>query len=145
MNEHKEILFQYIQEKHIFTLSVFTGSRVHSAPLFYDFDREEVGLIFMSEEKTIHVRALLLHPECSGAIYDDVRQVEKIRGLQMHGVAERLRVSPEDKKIKNYLKKFPEAQKHSGHFYNFKISWMKFTDNSVDFGFKREWGNDPFS
>ena len=145
MNNNRKIFNLYIIEHHVFTLSVIVSGRPHSAPVFYAFDDIDETLIFMSDPGTIHSRAITKTHFCSGAIYDSVRNVQQIKGLQFSGTVKPLTSSERKDKEAIYIKKFPEAENLPGTLYVFHIEWMKMTDNSVSFGFKREWGNDPFS
>jgi hypothetical protein len=145
MTYDRKILNHYLKEHHTFTLSVDVRGKPHSAPIFYAFDENDGSVIFMSDPDTIHGRAISENPSCSGAVHDNVRVVNKIRGLQFSGKVQPVNEADIDEKMQLYLKNFPEAENLSGTLYIFQIDWMKMTDNTVSFGFKREWGNDPFS
>ena len=144
MEDERKIFSVYLRDHFIFTLSVDASGRPHSAPVFYAFDESDGSLIFMSDPETIHGRVISLNPVCSGSIHDTIRDVGKIKGLQFSGKVHILN-DGRSEKTALYMKNYPEADKIFGAIYVFQIEWMKMTDNTVFFGFKREWGNDPYS
>jgi uncharacterized protein YhbP (UPF0306 family) len=110
-----------------------------ATPLFFVADGLE--LYWLSSTDSRHSRNLAHHPKCSVSVHVAVTDWRDIRGLQMDGdgyvAAER------EPAIARYRARFrlgPEFDSviEASTLYVFRPRWLRYLDNSLGFGFKRE-------
>jgi len=130
----------FLSRRHVMSLAVLSEGGPYAVPLFYLYDAASNSLIFKSDVDTVHSRAIERNGACSGSIYDPQTDVKKIKGLQFLGSVKMVREGT-DKLAAAYEAAFPEASQIEGAHYRITVRWMKLTDNSVAFGFKKIWQN----
>ena len=136
-NKAESAICDYLESKHVFVLSVASGIETHSAPLFFKFDRLNMGILFQSSEKSLHSEILEKNPDCSGCVFDETRDVSRIRGIQFQAVYDKKHDSGELKE--SFKSDFPESDLIPAKFYYLQITSAKMTDNTVSFGHKRRY------
>ncbi|QNN25179.1 pyridoxamine 5'-phosphate oxidase family protein [Planctomycetales bacterium ZRK34] len=114
----------------------------HAANLNFVAD-DDLHIYWVSHPDSAHTRHHLARPRVAIAAYVPFEQPNDIRGLQAHG-----HVAPiDDKDFKEvfrlFREKFPYAIGFEEHirneqFYRFTPTWVRWIDNSINFGFKVE-------
>jgi len=93
-----------------------------------------LSFIVAGSDDTTHVRAALGRV-VSGTVALDTKVIGRIEGLQFKG--EFMRASELEEKI--YFKRFPYAIPMKPQIFSVKLSWIKFTSNTLGFGKKIIW------
>lgn len=136
---------EFFQRNHIMCLATASGSQPYSTPLFYHFSANDVVFSFLSSLQTRHAAESLRNESVSAAIYAPHRDVAMLQGAQVLGT---VRMHPPreletSKDFAGYREKFPECQPLLGdpelRFWTLRAHWIKFTDNTVHFGYKEIW------
>ena len=145
---------QILGEHHTVTISTRDETSVWSATVFYVSD-QNMNLFFLSSEKSKHIKHIEQNNEVSAAIYKDQSDWEKIKGIQLSGVVEKLEGSDREKVIDEYLEKYEflkkvinepksEDEERIGSqfisipFFKLKPIFIRLIDNEVAFGHKKE-------
>jgi uncharacterized protein YhbP (UPF0306 family) len=140
-----EAICEFFQQNHIMCLATVSDGQSYSTPLFYYFHGEDHSLCFLSSLKTRHARELLQNQNVSAAIYAPHRDMARLQGVQMTGS-----VRMHDPEVfqtlsafAGYRERFPECGPLLGdlelRFWTFHPDWIKFTDNTIRFGYKQIW------
>ena len=103
----------------------------------------ELNLYFMSDTKTAHAHHIAAHPMIAASLHAPARMWQQVRGVQLRGVCEA--VGEDERKTAHdlYLLKFPHIKEvprlvEEMTFYRLRPTWIRWTDNSVHFGYKFE-------
>jgi len=114
-----------------------------SAPVYYVSD-DQLNLYWLSSANVRHSVNLTAQARVSGAVYPAVWQWNEISGVQIEGEAAMIK----DDRIREqilllYLRKFAlppafDAAIASSGLYVLRPRWMRWVDNSVEFGYKAE-------
>lgn len=131
-----DIIRSFLLQHHVFVLATAAGAVPHCASVFYLFDEQDAALVFRSSGGTRHVQELLCNPHASGAVYEETRDVARIRGIQVHGIV--AETTCQDA-ISRYLSVFPEAASFRAPFWSLRIESAVLTDNSRGFGSRVRW------
>ena len=115
-----------------------------ATPLFFAY-QFPLRLIFLSDPETPHMQNLERSATAAAALYPEVRDYQKIRGVQVKGrVAE---VPPElyEESMAIYQLRFSFIQKlpaalESSQLYHLQPTWLRLIDNRQGFGYKQEAG-----
>lgn len=139
-----ERLERFLDENQILCVATAASGQSYSAPVFYAYLRETVGLAFLSDLDSRHGRDALANPQASGAIASSGKSIGDIRGVQILGRIVCLGatdglVGAAAETYSRFLDRIPEARGQSSCLWEFACDWMKFTDNSREFGFKEIW------
>lgn len=127
-------LIEFIQEHHLLSLCTCKDNIPHSASCFYAFFEEKMRFIVASDEKTKHMQNLLENHHFAGTIALETKEVGKIRGIQFNGVMKKTTL----KEKTLYLKKYPFAVALNPTLWSLHVEYIKFTDNRLGFGKKKE-------
>lgn len=127
------------------TLSLATvdpAGKPHAANLYFVAD-EPLNLHFVSDPKSAHCRHLQARPDVAATIYEPVASWQEIRGVQLHGRAAPIADDHWDAVWRLYVDRFPnvadmEPLVRKQRFYRISPTWLRWIDNTVRFGFKRE-------
>ena len=96
-------------------------------------------LVFKSDKDTKHIKDALQNKHIAGTIIPDKTEIGKIKGIQFNGIFK----EPQDDLLSeaktNYYKRFPFARAFKGNLWLVKLTYVKFTDNTLGFGRKLEW------
>lgn len=106
---------------------------------FFAFDEKSLVLYFKSSSETRHAQLLKKNGAVAGTIQPDKLNPLAIKGLQFTGVM----VEPNDPLAANafsvYHKKYPFAIAMKGDVLTIKLTAIKMTDNTLQFGKKIAW------
>lgn len=127
-------LIEFIKEHHLLTLCTCKKNIPYSANCFYAFSEKEMRFIIASDEKTDHIKNLQINPNFSGTIALETKEVGKIRGIQFRGTMQN--ASKKEKTL--YLKTYPYAVALNPTIWSLHVDYIKFTDNRLGFGQKKE-------
>jgi uncharacterized protein YhbP (UPF0306 family) len=119
----------------------------YSTPLYYCSDCE-LSLFYFSSKESQHSNHIIKSNEISVGIYNQHHSVKDLKGLQIKGIAKIINeIGLKDKIKELYSAKFADIIKRefidlelvSKDLYEICPYWIKLVDNSVKFGFKKEW------
>lgn len=130
----RENFDKFIIENEILTLCVVNQKLPYCANSFYAYDSLNSAFIIAGSSSSKHIK-FGLEKAVSGTIFTDTKKIKAIKGLQFCGHLKKANLS--EKKL--YYKRFPFALLHKGEIFTLLVSWAKFTDNSVKFGYKEIW------
>lgn len=134
----KKIL-NYISENKVLTLATSINGIPYCANCFYAFDIDNQHLIFLSDDKTRHIKEAIENNNVGGSIQNGVTTVAKLQGIQFTGVF----INPTKEQQKAfyniYYNKFPFAKVKPSPVWGIKLNWIKMTDNTLGFGKKLKW------
>jgi len=116
----------------------------HAAPVYFVEDAR-MRLYFFSEAKSLHSQDVAKNPKAAAAIYPECEGWRDIKGLQLRG--EVYLVEPSEtwnSAWKRYQVKFRFVRAlktvvAQNQLFVFIPSWIRLVDNSLGFGFKKEW------
>ncbi|RLA72798.1 MAG: hypothetical protein DRG78_23330 [Epsilonproteobacteria bacterium] len=128
-------LIEFIKEHHVLCLSTCKDNLPYSASCFYAFFKNEMRFIIASDEKTEHIQNLKDNPAFAGTISLETKEVGKIRGIQFRGNIQK--ANSKEKAI--YIKTYPYAIALNPTLWSLHVEYIKFTDNRLGFGKKREY------
>lgn len=112
-------------------------------PLFYWMD-EALDLFWFSSVSSDHSRDLARQPAAALSIYGQTEDWKQIRGVQMRGRAEQIADPELRRRVETAyaerfrLSAFLRLALRRSALYRFQPKWVRYVDNSVRFGFKRE-------
>ena len=127
-------LIEFIKEHHLLTLCTCKENMPYSASCFYAFFEDEMRFIIASDEKTDHIKNLQKNPNFSGVIALETKEIGKIRGIQFKGTIKVANI----KEKKLYFKTYPYAITLNPTLWSLHVEYIKFTDNRLGFGKKKE-------
>lgn len=130
---------QFLKEQTIAVVSVVSNERPHSFSCFYAFDEISDSLLFKSSSGTMHIEAVKKNCFVSGCINSPDISIASLKGIQFAG--ECTIADTEGEAAKVYYKKHLVAKLKAGELWQIKLTWLKFTNNSLGFGTKLEWTN----
>jgi uncharacterized protein YhbP (UPF0306 family) len=130
-----ESIIEFINNHHLLSLSTCKDNLPWSASCFYAFDKNNFVFVIASDEKTLHVKNLLINPNYSALIALETKEVGKIQGLQFRGVINKS--SSKEKAL--YLKTYPYAIALNPTLWTLSVEYLKFTNNKLGFGKKLEY------
>jgi uncharacterized protein YhbP (UPF0306 family) len=142
-----EAILALLREHFVLSLATCGTTGSHSAPLYYVLDEVEGGapsLVFTSDPGSLHCCQLEENPRVSAAIHLETRDVEALRGVQLHGRCRRMEGEEASRAQEIYVAAFPAAGallklRREMRFYRVEMDWAKLTDNRRGFGFKLVW------
>jgi uncharacterized protein YhbP (UPF0306 family) len=154
-SEHRlrKLARDLIGQESTMTLATARGDVPWSAPVYYVYLKS--CFYFFSDPTSRHIEESLASAQASSSIYADVSTWQEIRGLQMSGRIETVRVGLEAiEVIRAYLKKFPFTKdffdagqpldldafvkRFHVRLYRFKPTLVYYLDNGIRFGFREE-------
>jgi len=114
----------------------------HAANLYFAAD-PALKLHFVSDPASLHCRHLQARPVVAATVYEPVDHWQEIRGVQLHGRAAPINDREWETVWRLYLDRFPgvadmEHRVRKQRFYRITPNWLRWIDNTVRFGFKRE-------
>ncbi len=125
------------------TLATCINNFPFCAPCFFAYNEELNILVIKSSPETLHVQQALANPQVAGTILPDKMDLARIKGIQFNA----LFISPEGhmtaQSKKSYYLKYPFALAIPGELWTLRLTRIKMTDNTLGFGKKLIWENDP--
>lgn len=144
MNDTREVIQAFLESQSTLALATVNASaQAEATPLFYVSD-EALNLYWLSSETSRHSVNLAARPHVAATIYPAVWNWNDIRGVQIEGEAQAVRDEfVRDRVLQRYLAKFLlpasfDAQIAATRLYILTPSWIRWLDNSVQFGYKTE-------
>ncbi|PCJ28369.1 MAG: hypothetical protein COA97_01705 [Flavobacteriales bacterium] len=132
-------IIDYLQKNKVLTIATSVNNQPYCANCFYVFDEMDKTLIFLSDNKTRHIKEAIQNNEIGGSVQNGVTTVTKIQGIQFTGKF----ISPTEEQAKGYYKtyyqKFPFAKAKPSLIWAIQLNWVKMTDNTLGFGKKLIW------
>lgn len=116
----------------------------HAAAVYFACD-EVINLYYFSNPTSQHALDLTLNPQAAATIYSECQGWLDIRGLQLRGEVQTVAPGMDwDKGWQLYIEKFPFVKGLQiivslNQMYQFKATWMRWTDNRLGFGHQEEW------
>ncbi len=130
---------RFIKRHNVLTLATLYNDGPYCCNCFYVFDEENVRFVILSEDKTQHIKNILMNNRVGGTIYLETIVVGKIQGVQFTGIINR----PDNKEINKlrlkYLKRYPFAVFKIEDIWVIDVDFIKYTDNRLGFGKKLIW------
>jgi uncharacterized protein YhbP (UPF0306 family) len=129
------------------TLSLATVSaegEVSIAPVFYYVD-PQLHLYWFSSAKSEHSRNLRFKSIVSASVYHSTAEWKQIHGVQIRGTVQRVLEKEEyDSISRAYRERFHlgsifQIAMNASVLYRLEPTWIRYIDNSVHFGYKREY------
>ena len=136
----------FLQEHHVLTLSTVADDQPYSCACFYVF--RFPYFVFASHPETRHAREMRRNSKVAIAVHSMVRTVADIKGVQATGRCVDISEQPYPPVAlvelrEHYLEEFPEANEIPASFWGVTVDFIKMTDNSVRFGHKIIWQDQP--
>lgn len=114
-------------------------SKPYCINCFYTYDEESNTLVFKSSYGTKHDAFVKAGADVAGTIVPDTVSVMSLKGIQFSGKLLDKKEMDELKLNTRYLKEFPMSLALPGYVWAVKLSFLKFTDNTLGFGNKTVW------
>lgn len=132
-------ILSFIGRHHVLTLATSAGENVWCAQVFYVFNPEQASFYFTSSNETLHVRQMCHNCFVAGGIVLETKTVGLVQGLQLQGVATKLKEEEKKEPLALYTKRFPVAKLMETHLWRLDVTLLKYTDNKLIFGKKLLW------
>lgn len=142
MEKPDKIILEFLKKHHVLTLATAINNEPWCANCFYSFLKDEMILVFTSDEKTKHIQDALQNNIVAGSIVLETSVVGKIQGIQLTGILTESSGELGSKEQISYLKRFPFAVLSNTKLWMFRIKTVKMTDNRLGFGKKLYWERD---
>lgn len=139
MEKPDKIILEFLKKHHVLTLATALNNEPWCANCFYSFLKDELILVFTSDEKTKHIQDALQNNIVAGSIVLETSIVGKIQGIQLTGLLTESSGELGSKEQICYLKRFPFAVLSNTKLWVFTIKTVKMTDNRLGFGKKLYW------
>ena len=129
-------MIRFIKEHHVLSLATIHKNSPSLCSVFYTFMSEENCFIFASESKSEHIQNIMKNNTVAACIHDEVRDVRRIKGIQVKGKVLKADAHHDEA----YIKTFPEAQEIKKEVWILELTELKYTDNeNIGFGQKETW------
>lgn len=104
---------------------------------------DALNLYFISHPESAHSVHIRKRPQVAVAAYGSLKMWQQVRGVQLHGQCRELGEDVFDATWRMFIKRFPghtEIENHAraARFYCISPNWIRWSDNSVHFGYKVE-------
>ena len=139
MEKPDKIIIEFLKKHHVLTLATSVDNQPWCCNCFYAFLKEEMVLVFTSDEKTKHIQNSLQNCKVAGSVVLETSVVGKIQGIQLTGTLNESQGELATKVQLTYLKRFPFAVLSNTKLWVFSIETAKMTDNRLGFGKKILW------
>ncbi|MCR4941663.1 MAG: hypothetical protein K5978_02565 [Campylobacter sp.] len=130
--DSKIIKFLHFQEL-LCLCTLDENSLPYASSAYYAFDEKNLRLLLAGGAESSHIQSLKYCDKVSGAIAYNNQGLVKIQGVQFRGIMKKA------EKYAEYFKKFPFALAMKAEIYEIKLTWIKYTDNTLGFGKKLIW------
>lgn len=138
-----EVISEFIEENKIASIC-FTDKeqKPHCLTCFYYYEAEESCLVFKSSYGTQHDMYIKANTPVAGTILPPANDLLKIKGIQFSGhIITEAKNGVEKLKL-HYTMKYPRSITLPGYIWVVKLSYIKFTRNSLGFSNKLIWDSD---
>ena len=129
------IITAFLKKHHLLTLATSHNNIPYCASCFYSFIEESAIFVIATDvTKTRQGKEAIENTYVAGTVALETKMVGKIQGVQFSG--EFQEANKQEKKA--YFKRFPYALAMQPTLWSIKITYLKFTDNTLGFGKKLE-------
>jgi len=132
-------IVNYLTDNKVLTIATSVNDVPYCANCFYVFDEVQKIFIFLSEDRTRHIKEALENISVGGSIQNGITTVAKIQGIQFTGVFINPTAEQQQQFYKIYYNRFPFAKVKPAPIWGIQINWLKMTDNTLGFGKKTTW------
>ena len=137
--KEEEKIWAFIRQQTVLNLATTKDGVPWVASCFFALELGHKLLVFKSDKTSRHIEEALSNIEVAGSILPDKLKVGKVRGIQFQGEfqtdgGEILATAKE-----KYYKKYPYARAVPGDIWTIKLTYVKYTDNTLGFGKKLIW------
>ncbi|MCX8650489.1 pyridoxamine 5'-phosphate oxidase family protein [Gilliamella sp. B2776] len=133
-------ILKFIKINHILTLSVITpDNSPWACNVFYVLDEVPFNLYFLTELKTEHAKAMLMHPNVAGTITVEPKTIAQIQGIQFLAQAKQLQGEQAKDAYRQYYRAFPFARMMKAPIWSLQLQQIKMTNNLLGFAHKTHW------
>lgn len=126
---------EYLSSRHVFAMATCEADQPYCAFCFYALDFPD--FVFATDPATRHGREMQLSGQAAVGVFDATTDPAAIRGVQLTGSVASL--APDDGLREVYFRRFAYAESMKPTLWTFRAAWLKMTDNTVHFGYKRIW------
>jgi uncharacterized protein YhbP (UPF0306 family) len=114
----------------------------HAANVYFVVD-DQLDLLYVSDTRSAHALHTAKRPVVAATIYPHVDEVQEIRGVQLRGEVHPIASAEWANVWGSYKARFPfvemfEQLVREQQFYRLRPHWLRYIDNRVQFGFRRE-------
>ncbi len=144
MTQEQSRIWQYLQDNHVINIAVCCPHDHWAFTAFYAPDTENSHLIIFSGATTRHGIIMQQQPQITGTISDPHQQIAHLTGLQFTGIITLVAEEEQARAFTIYQQAFPfikEMPKEAA--WHLSFDHLKLTDNSLGFGTKIEWKEQP--
>ncbi len=106
---------------------------------FYVYDEESNALVFKSSYGTKHDVLVKPGAAVAGTVVPESVSVLSLKGIQFSGQLMDPKEMDQYKLSSRYVKEFPMSLALPGYVWAVKLSFLKYTDNTLGFGNKTIW------
>ncbi|MEE9212540.1 MAG: pyridoxamine 5'-phosphate oxidase family protein [Phycisphaeraceae bacterium] len=136
-------LRKFLRQINVISVATIDDSGLPHAINAYFAADHQLNLFFVSDTASAHCRHVVNRPRVAVTAFAPVRMWQQVRGVQIHGNCSPIEPGMWDDVWSIYLDKFPqmaEIEQHirASQFYWVQPTWIRWTDNSVHFGYKVE-------
>lgn len=134
-------IVRYLTKMKVCSMATTVNNVPYCANCYYAFDEKTSLILFLSDEKTRHIKEALQNKNVAGTIYSNAKTIATLKGIQFTG---KFIVPTEENKAKFYsiyYKKYPFAKLKPAPIFGILLDFVKMTDNSLGFGTKIIWEN----
>jgi len=132
-------IVSYINSNQVFIMATAYDNKPYCANCFYVFVEETKTLIFLSDDKTKHIKEAMKNKRVGGSIWNGITEVPELQGIQFIGQFIKPTKEQNITYYAHYYKKFPFAKKMPSPIWGVQLKWIKMTDNTLGFGTKLIW------
>lgn len=143
LSGQKEAIWSYLLSNHVLSITAYSRNDAWSANLFYAGDPQQDCVYVMSSISTKHGALMKQQPVVSGTISGQEEDMTKLKGIQFLGIATVLPESDCDTALAIYQQRFPIAKHMQETLWKITFTVLKYTDNSLGFGTKLFWQQQP--
>ncbi|SCC34340.1 hypothetical protein GA0061081_12220 [Gilliamella bombicola] len=131
---------KFIKKNHVLTLSVILPDNTPWAcNTFYVFNEQLMHLYLLSELKTQHAKAMIMHPQVAGTISITPKTIAQIQGIQFQAKATQLQNEQAEQAYRQYYRAFPFARVIKAPIWALELQSIKMTNNLLGFAKKTHW------
>ena len=136
MSSDLDKIDSFLQKHHVLSLATSDLTELSVCNLFYVFNLEKLSFVVASSDETTHIKNIMKSSQVAGGVVLETKIIGKIQGAQFRG---EFLVLEDEALKKSYFSRFPYAIAMNPKLWQIKVSYFKFTDNTLGFGKKIIW------
>jgi uncharacterized protein len=135
-------LVSFILNNHLLSLATSKDNFPYSANCYYVYNKDKNCLIFSSDPHTNHAKQFIKNNNVAATIAIDNNDYMQIKGVQLLGKIQPIKLDDLKSATQRYLAKYPYAKDFPLHLWFFEINFIKMVDNNLGFGKNIIWKKD---